>query len=74
MIGSSPARYKLDARLYQVYGHSMGADPLGEIKAKCGDDPEIAYMDISLKYMEEIRKNMKIFENRRTDLYETKLH
>jgi len=74
VIGSSPARFKADSRVYQLHAHSMIVDPLGEIKAKCEEDPTIIYSEINLRYMEEIRKKLIIFERRRTDLYSTKAH
>jgi len=52
----------------------MIVDPLGEIKAKCEDDPSIVYSEISLKYQEEVRKRFVVYDKRRTDLYSVKLH
>jgi predicted amidohydrolase len=49
----------------------MIVDPLGEIKSKTEDDPAILYGEINMKYLEEIRERVIIFENRRTDLYST---
>ncbi|UAL49503.1 carbon-nitrogen family hydrolase [Sutcliffiella horikoshii] len=50
-------------------GHSMIIDPWGEIVAEAGEDEEIITAEIDLDKVEEVRKRIPIFEDRRPQYY-----
>jgi omega-amidase len=70
MVAASPAR-NWNAS-YVVYGHSMIVDPWGEVLAQAGTLEDIIYADIKLNRIKEIRNQLPLLRNRRTDLYEIK--
>jgi predicted amidohydrolase len=70
MVAASPAR-NWNAS-YVVYGHSMFVDPWGEVLAQAGTLEDIIYADIKLNRIKEIRNQLPLLRNRRTDLYEIK--
>lgn len=51
------------------FGHSMIIDPWGEIIAEGGEGEEIVTGEINLSLVDEVRKRIPIFEDRRPDLY-----
>ena len=51
------------------YGHSMIVSPWGEIIAQVPDGQGIAYGEIDLDYLDQVRGNMPCLANRRADLY-----
>lgn len=64
----SPARDEKAS--YVAYGHSMLADPWGRVVAQAGSSQEIVYAVIDPSKIEEVRTNLPVLKNRRTDLYE----
>jgi len=68
MAAASPARDETAS--YVTYGHSMVADPWGNILAKAGSLEEIVYAEIDLSYLEKVREDLPLLRNRRTDLYQ----
>lgn len=50
-------------------GHSIIIGPWGEIIAEAGDHEEILHGEIDINEVEEIRKKIPVFEDRRPDLY-----
>jgi omega-amidase len=55
---------------YIAYGHSMVVDPWGDIMVQAGTHEEIIYTEINLSRTAEVRKELPVFTNRRTDLYD----
>lgn len=64
----SPAR---GTEFYRAWGHSQVTDPLGKIIAQAGYEEEILYADIDFSECDKARKSIPIFNQRRTDMYET---
>ena len=50
-------------------GHSLIIDPWGEILSEGGTDEEIVSADVDFSVIEDIRKRIPIFEDRRPDFY-----
>ncbi|XP_067001433.2 omega-amidase NIT2 isoform X2 [Anabrus simplex] len=67
----SPARDESSG--YVAWGHSTLVDPLGQIVAKAGIEEEIVYGDIDLNKVDEVRNNIPISKQWRSDIYETRL-
>ena len=70
VAAASPARDENAS--YVAYGHSMVADPWGNILNEAGTGEEIIYTQINLPEIKKIRKELPLLENRRTDLYQLK--
>ncbi|XP_053670064.1 omega-amidase NIT2-like [Anopheles nili] len=65
----SPAR---DAGAgYIAWGHSMLVDPWAKVIAEAGEDEEMVVADVNLQMVDEVRAQIPIFSQRRTDLYTT---
>lgn len=63
----SPAR---DTKAsYVAYGHSMLANPWGEIVEKADIDEEILIADISLEYLDKVRQELPLLKHLREDIY-----
>lgn len=63
----SPARNENDS--YVAWGHSSIVNPWGEVMTKVGPEETIAYADIDLKYLSDIRQQIPILKQKRNDLY-----
>lgn len=63
----SPARD--DEAPYVAYGHSLLADPWGEVVVQAGIGEEILYASIKASRVDEIRQELPLLKNRRRDLY-----
>ncbi|WP_243355696.1 carbon-nitrogen family hydrolase [Bacillus litorisediminis] len=50
-------------------GHSLIIDPWGEILSEGGTDEEIVSADVDFSVIEDIRRRIPIFEDRRPDFY-----
>ncbi len=61
-IGTSPNNIT-------CYGKSMVVDPWGRVLAKAEDDENVILAEIDLDLLEEVRKEIPLFEHRRTDIY-----
>lgn len=68
VAAASPARDENAS--YVAYGHSMVADPWGKILRQAGVGEEILYAVINPSKVEEVRNNLPVIKNRRTDLYD----
>lgn len=66
----SPARdEKAD---YHAWGHSMAISPWGEKLGEAGHEEELIVVDCDLSFLETCRKNIPVWDQRRTDLYEVR--
>ncbi|KAJ3108564.1 hypothetical protein HDU97_000846 [Phlyctochytrium planicorne] len=63
----SPARDTTAS--YVAWGHSSVVEPMGEVIAKAGADQEIIYADVDPVKLEETRKAIPIYSQRRFDVY-----
>jgi predicted amidohydrolase len=54
---------------YIAYGHSLIVDPWGKVLCEAGEDEEIIYATIDTSYTDNIRRQLPILKNRRTDMY-----
>ncbi|KAI9932680.1 hypothetical protein AWENTII_005000 [Aspergillus wentii] len=63
----SPAR-DVDAS-YQAYGHSQVADPMANVLTEAAEKEEIVYADLDNETIENTRKGIPIYTQRRFDLY-----
>ncbi|MCJ1266611.1 hypothetical protein MMC22_006496 [Lobaria immixta] len=63
----SPAR-DMEAS-YNAWGHSMIVDPNAEVLVEAGEGEEIVYADLSAERIEEVRKGIPIYGQRRFDVY-----
>lgn len=69
-IGVSPA---LDREAnYNAYGHSIIANPWGEIVAEGSYKEELIISEIDLTEINTVREELPLLKNRRTDLYTLK--
>nr|XP_033797093.1 omega-amidase NIT2 [Geotrypetes seraphini] len=64
---ASPARD--DKASYIAWGHSSVVNPWGEVIAKAGFEETVTYSDIDLQHLAEIRQQIPIHSQRRSDLY-----
>ncbi|CAK6441594.1 unnamed protein product [Pipistrellus nathusii] len=64
---ASPARD--DKASYVAWGHSTVVSPWGEVLATAGPEETIVYSDIDLKKVAEIRQQIPILSQKRSDLY-----
>ncbi|XP_063161684.1 omega-amidase NIT2 [Candoia aspera] len=64
---ASPARD--DTGSYVAWGHSTVVNPWGEVIAKAGTEETVVYAEIDLKKAEEIRGQIPILSQKRSDLY-----
>ncbi|XP_069694510.1 omega-amidase NIT2 [Periplaneta americana] len=55
---------------YVSYGHSQVVDPWGKVIAKTEFDEGIVYADIDLQVMENVRQQIPVYSQRRSDLYD----
>lgn len=55
---------------YQTWGHSMVVDPWGKVLAQAGDEEELLLVDLDLSVIDEVRAQIPVLKQRRTDLYE----
>jgi len=51
------------------FGHSMIIDPWGEIVAEAGEEETILTAEIDLELVEDVRRRIPVFEDRRPALY-----
>ena len=63
----SPAR-DMEAT-YNAWGHSMVVDPNASVMCEAGEAEEIVYADLNGKKIEETRKAIPIYTQRRFDVY-----
>ena len=54
---------------YNAWGHSMVVDPNAEVLVEAGEGEEIVYADLGVEKIEEVRKGIPIYRQRRFDVY-----
>ncbi|TKA61741.1 hypothetical protein B0A49_09948 [Cryomyces minteri] len=54
---------------YNAWGHSMIVDPNAAVMAQLGEDEDIVYADLNADKIEETRKGIPIYTQRRFDVY-----
>lgn len=54
---------------YNAWGHSMVVDPNAEVLVEAGEGEEIVYADLGVEKIEEVRKGIPIYGQRRFDVY-----
>ncbi|XP_065270603.1 omega-amidase NIT2 [Emys orbicularis] len=64
---ASPARDEKAS--YVAWGHSTVVNPWGEVIAKAGTEETVIYTDIDLKKLAEVRQQISIHTQKRSDLY-----
>ncbi|KYO22341.1 omega-amidase NIT2 [Alligator mississippiensis] len=67
VVTASPARDEKAS--YVAWGHSTVVNPWGEVIAKAGTEETVIYTDIDLKKLAEIRQQIPILAQKRSDLY-----
>ncbi len=50
-------------------GHSMIVDPWGKIVVEAGEQPQTLTVDIEMDLVDEVRKRIPVFEDRRPEVY-----
>ncbi len=68
VAAASPARDENAS--YVAYGHSMVADPWGDVKCEAGSGEEILYAKIDTSIIGKVRNELPLIKNRRTDIYQ----
>jgi predicted amidohydrolase len=63
----SPARDM--SATYNAWGHSMIVDPMAEVLGELGDGEDIVYAELNGEKIEETRKGIPIYSQRRFDVY-----
>lgn len=55
---------------YVAYGHSMLADPWGNVLAQADETESIVYGQVDTDYVQQIRQELPLLSARRTDVYQ----
>ncbi len=55
---------------YVAYGHSIIVDPWGKVIGEAGYGEEIICATIDISYINNVREELPLLKNRRTDIYE----
>ncbi|HMK54735.1 MAG TPA: carbon-nitrogen hydrolase family protein [Methanobacteriaceae archaeon] len=63
----SPARD--ESAPYVAYGHSMVADPWGDVISEASTGEEIIYAEVDLSQLEKVRQEFPLLKNSRQDIY-----
>jgi len=48
-----------------TYGHSLVADPWGEVLLEMGEEPGLSFADIDLKRIADVRSRIPVHQHRR---------
>ncbi|QOR35987.1 carbon-nitrogen hydrolase family protein [Clostridium sp. 'deep sea'] len=72
MIGCAPARNTKST--YVSFGNSLVTNPWGEVEVALDEKQNVVVTEIDFSNVDEIRKQLPILKNRRTDLYDIKIH
>ena len=67
MVACSAARYK--GFQYECWGHSLVADPYGQILAEADETEQLLLADVDLKRIDEVRAQLPTFLHLRRDVY-----
>ncbi len=54
---------------YTAWGHSMIVDPNAEVLVEAGEGEEIVYAELKGERIDEVRKGIPIYGQRRFDVY-----
>jgi len=55
---------------YVAYGHSIIVDPWGKVIGEAGYGEQIICATIDISYLKNVREELPLLKNRRTDIYE----
>lgn len=66
-IGTAPSRMK--GASYQSWGHSIISDPWGKVIQQMDENEGMVITDIDLKYIDDVREQLPLLKQRRTDIY-----
>ncbi|KAG8307414.1 Carbon-nitrogen hydrolase [Homalodisca vitripennis] len=69
VAGVSPARDTTAD--YVAWGHSMVVDPWGKILQQADSQEETVIVDLDLAEIDNVRKQIPVYYQRREDLYDT---
>jgi omega-amidase len=69
-IAASPARNKEAS--YIAYGHSLVANPWGDIISEASEKEEIIFSEIDLGFVDKIRREFPLLKHRREEVYKAK--
>ncbi|XP_056631941.1 omega-amidase NIT2 isoform X2 [Diorhabda carinulata] len=69
VCGISPSR---NEKGFRAYGYSQVTNPWGKVLVQAKEDEDIVYADIDFSECDEVRANIPIFNQRRTDIYDVK--
>jgi omega-amidase len=69
-IAASPARDEQAS--YAAYGHSLIADPWGNIISEASERQEIIFSEIDLGFVDKIRRELPLLKHRREEVYKAK--
>lgn len=58
------------ATAYNGWGHSIAVSPWGEVMEELGEGPGILMANLDFAYMEQVREEIPVLAQRRTDIYE----
>lgn len=67
LAACAPAR--MDNGVYESYGHSMVADPWGQVIAETGAEEDIVFATIDTEYVDSVRRQLPLLAHRREELY-----
>ncbi|WP_458402982.1 carbon-nitrogen hydrolase family protein [Methanobrevibacter sp.] len=67
-VGVAPALNRNAS--YHSYGHSIVANPWGEIVAMASYEEELIFAEIDLNEIKKVREELPLLKNKRKDLYE----
>lgn len=67
LAACAPAR--VDNGIYLSYGHSMVADPWGQVMAETGPREDIVVATIDTEYVDSVRRQLPLLAHRREELY-----
>ena len=66
-LGTAPARDP--AASYQSWGHTIACDPWGRVLAQLDEGPGLQLTDLELTYPAQVRRQLPLLAQRRTDVY-----
>jgi omega-amidase len=62
---------RMDDRMKDMmYGHSLVVDGYGKVLKRLNDREELMYIDIDMTDLEKYRRDIKLLEHKRTDIYD----
>lgn len=67
-VGTAPARDERAA--YTSWGHSIVADPWGQVASQMDERQGVRITDLDLDRVQEVREQLPLLRHRRTDVYE----